>query len=119
MLACRAGEDGTVFRQVPNFDNSVFIYADKLVASLWAEVAIIDATSVGIGVQQEGEVVGENPVKLAADSARHQFLAILGRTQGHYSAIELGLMRHVPFAVGDIESLELAISASDVNRIPL
>lgn len=46
MFARGAGEDGTVLRQVPNFNDAVFVNADKLVASLWAEVAIIDASSM-------------------------------------------------------------------------
>jgi len=66
-------------------------------------------------MQQEGKVVGENSVKLAPDSTRHQLLAVLGYGQGHYSAIELSLVRHVPFSVSNIEPFELSISASNID----
>lgn len=119
MFARGAGEDGTVLRQVPNFNDAVFVNADKLVASLWAEVAIIDASSMGIGVEQEREVVSEYSVELATNCTSHQFFAVLGCAQGHYSAIELSLVRHVPFPISDIQPLKLAVSASNINGISL
>lgn len=97
----------------------MLVYTHKLIASLWAKVAIIDASSVWISVKQEGEIIGENSVELTTNCTSHQFLTVLWRAQGHYSAIELSLMGHVPFSIGDIQPFKLAVSASNINGISL
>ena len=97
----------------------MLVYTDKLVASLWTEVAIIDASSMWISVKQEGEVISEYSVELTTNCTSHQFLTVLWRAQGHYFAIELSLMCHVPFSIGDIQPFKLAVSASNINGISL
>jgi hypothetical protein len=62
LLASVASECRFVFREVPDLDWTVFINADELVWSLWAEMKVDDATSMSISMKQERQIISKNSI---------------------------------------------------------
>ena len=105
-----------VFGEVPHFDGTGFINGQESVA-VSAKGDIVNSAHMGVRVQEEAEVVGEDAVDLASLGANNQFLLVIREVHSHDSRVELCLMCQSPRTARKVDFLDLSIATADEEHL--
>jgi len=112
LTAWHTSEDALVVREVPHLEGTGLIDGGKGVA-VGAEADIVDGEDVGIGVQKEAEVVGEDAVHLTALRTNDKLVLVVGKVHSHDRGVKLSFVRQRPLSTRHANLLDLAITATN------